>query len=280
MSGLNPVDLYLWMPPAVALLLGAGLGTFLATRGRTQATPDPVAALREERAALMEQLRDLAEEQARMPADVYENRRQALVLEAATLLRRIEAAPPPPKSGRGTGLALGLAAAVALGVAGATGVAHGGLMDLLRDQEAQARTAQAKSPHGGGTPGASSLPTDLASLNKVAHQALLAGDLPTAMAATDKARALSPQDPEMQVHVNALRVAVGMSEKAEAGLQAVITAHPDQTEALLWMGISRLRQGDTAGARTWLDRVIEAAPSSEDAQMAKTVLEDVQQDAP
>ncbi|MBN1334931.1 MAG: tetratricopeptide repeat protein, partial [Deltaproteobacteria bacterium] len=132
--------------------------------------------------------------------------------------------------------------------------------------------ATARNPHEAASAAASDLPSDLPTLNEHAYRAILEGDLTAAMTFVERARQLDPDDLDVQVNVCALRLAVGMADRAEAGLDAVLAARPDHLRARLWKGLVRARLGDREAAeRAWRE-VAERDPEGMEGAHARTLL--------
>ena len=101
-------------------------------------------------------------------------------------------------------------------------------------------------------------------------RALLAGQLPTAMGAVEKARQLAPDDPLVRVHLDVMRLNVGMVDRAHEDLDDIVSEHPDMVRAILWLAFAKGQKGDEDGARALLERVLEKAPDSEEATMGRS----------
>ena len=270
---------YIWGPPLFAISLGVVLALWFWSRWRSQgAAGGGRQALEVRRLAVMDELRQLATERQDMDSDEYRLRRDERVAEAARLLRAMDDL-PDQRSARSTTLlvpmAVGGVAVVSILLAwqAQRRVVSAAEVELA----AQQRQEQPMNPHQMARQLASEAPEhDLPTLNRMAHHALLNGDLPTAMQLIEQARTLDPDDPEVQVHVNALRLGVGMLDRAEPGLEQVLQQHPDMVKAHLWMGVLRLQQGDMAAAQEHFKQVTDAEPHGESAAFLRSMMADMQ----
>lgn len=265
---------YTWGPPAIAVVLGLGLGAWAAASMKA-VTTSPAVALRAERTEVIRRIRELDVEKSRMPQDQYEEARRGLILEAARLLRDLDGAAPGGRSHGAWGAHLAVAGVLALVLILVSSTFQSRVEAALA---AQAQAVPTERRHAA-TEGGAELPADLGALNRVAHEALFEGDLATTMAAVEKARGISPGDLEVRVHVAALRISVGMYSKAEPDLDEVLAARPAMAEAWLWKGISRGKQGDDAGARAALEKVQSLDPQGL-GEVARSILSSVPSTAP
>jgi cytochrome c-type biogenesis protein CcmH len=123
-------------------------------------------------------------------------------------------------------------------------------------------------------------PADLPTLNARAYASILEGDLPEAMALVERARQMAPDDPDVQINVCALRIAVGMLDRAESGIDAVLAAHPDHLRARLWKGVIQGQRGDAEGARQAWHDVIARDPDGTEGKQARAFLAELAPGAP
>lgn len=262
-----------WGPALLTVVAGLALGAAWAGRGAGVPGPERRDELLARKEILLERLRDL--DRPEEPSAEEQARRAALVAEAAELVRRADALPVERRASPLL-LPLGLLALVGALTAWAV-VAWPDGSDAVVGPYREASA----SPHAGGANAPrAELPDDLPSLQELAWKAILAGDLPAAMQANEKARAIAPDDPLVRTHRAALQLAVGMGDRADQTLTEVLAEHPDLPRALLWQGVARAGRGDAAGARASLERVRSLAPDSEEARAAAEVLAELDAPAP
>ncbi len=269
-----------WLPPLMASGVGLATGAVLVWRAAGTQTPAEEAhALRAHKAALMERLRELEVERPKLPSEVWQSERQALVKQAAETLRKIDALEARghrrPTSLVGPVMVVGSVALCALGMM-AWPDDSSSATPVSLDQP-PARTQASSGMGGMGAPSsmaevtsmAGSLPDDLAELNSMAYDAILQGQLPLAMSAVEKARQIAPEDPLVKTHLNIMRINVGMVAKAGEGLEEVVQAHPDQPRPVLWLAYAKGNLGDDEAAKVLLEKVLDMAPASDEATMAR-----------
>jgi predicted Zn-dependent protease len=283
------VDWNTWLPPLMAAGVGLAAGLTFVWKAAGDDGPDEQAhALRAHKAALMERLRELELERPKLGPETYEAERRALVTQAAETLRRIE-----ELEARGHARPSSLLVPVSVVVAIALGTV--GVMawpDTSADALAVPLDQAPTSPASGGMGGmgaapssmaevtagaAASLPDSLDELNAMAYDAMLQGQLPVAMGAVEKARQIAPDDPLVNTHLNIMRLNVGMVDKAAAALEAIVAAHPEQPRPLLWLAYARGNQGDDAAARVMLEAVLDLAPDSDEATLARQWMMEIDQ---
>ncbi len=247
----------------MVLLLGLVVGLAMALRVQIGSDSRPVearAALTARKESLLEQLREHDGDKKKMDPEAWQERREALLSEAAEVLRQFEEGPAdlafetPTPTGRRVkmGWMAGLVAFFVLAAGLVSQFASerpdddmGGGDDVLGQFAVQVEEARAVLAEN---------PDDLAALNILAHVAVEQKSMQEAMELMDRARALAPNDPEVRVHMNALRLLVGMGNKAQESLEQVLEEHPDMSEAMRWMSYARFNQGDLDGAISWLER--------------------------
>ncbi len=289
------MDWNTWLPPILATVVGLGTGIALVWKASgAEGGAEEAHALREHKAALMERLHELDVERPKLGDEVWQAERKALVKQAADTLRRIEALEAKGFH-RPTNIFTPVAIITAIALA-SVGVmiwpdSSSGIEPVpldapnTRAQRAPAGMGSggmvaAPSSMGEALPGASDFPDDLDELNTIAYNAVLSGDLPVAMGAVDKARAMAPDDPLVNTHLNIMRINVGMLDKAAAGLEAIVEAHPDEPRPLLWLAYARGNQGDDDSAYAMLQKVLLMEPDSEEATMARQWMMEIDKGPP
>ncbi len=260
-----------WGPPLLASGIGLASGLALVFRARGgDDKAEQAHALRAHKAALMERLRELDIERPKLTPASWEAEKRALVRQAAETLRELEAIEGcTERPSGGLGLPVGAVGAITLASI---------LVLAWPEAESVPATQLDAPPTGGTSPHAmaevaargSALPDDLDALNDLAYDAILGGDLPTAMGAVEKARRLAPDDPLVRTHLDIMRMNVGMVARAADDLTLIIEQHPTQVRAILWLAYATSQQGDEDAARALLERVLELAPGSDDATMARS----------
>jgi hypothetical protein len=282
------VDWATWGPPLAVLLLGIVGGLVLVARGGARAEGDlRLANLEVRRQVLMNSLRELEADQAKLDPAAYAAQRTALVEEAASVLREIDApasvapsaapsAAPRVGGSRALAWAAGsLAFFVLSGVVLQQAMAprrDGGSMTGNQDlggggeaaQDARVQRAEAALAKN---------PNDLDAINLLTRVAIETQDLQSAMALLDRGRAINPSDPGVLTHFAALQVFIGRFDAAEAQLRQVLEAAPGQSEAKLWLSVARANQGDLVEAEAIAQGLADdtSAPA-EDRQNARALL--------
>jgi len=258
------VDFAPLIPALVTALLGLVAGGVLAWSLRREDDDTSPAALRASKEAIVELIRDLDADRAKLGEEAWAAERDVLVAEAAAVLAALDKVDKHAPSPRGS-LVPPLAFAALVGafsvwalVAWPDG-SEGTAMAMAAP--ATPTPGMGMPPHGGDGAG---LPDDIAALNTMTWAALLSEDLPTAMRANEKARQVAPEDAGAMTHRQILRMSVGMHDKARAGLDEVLAAHPDYPRALLWAGLVRLEMNQPEEGRAFLERVVEEAPAGSD----------------
>lgn len=261
---MESIDWNTWGPPIVVLLLGLVIGLVSALRvqgGRDARPVEARAALLARKESLVEQLREHQGDRSKMDAAAWTARHEVLLAEAAEVLRALdqdsdqalvfETAAP---AGRGLTMAWVAGLVVFFGVAA-------GLVSRFASERADdmdAPMAGTADPFAAEAAAAeahlAANPTDLDALNTLAHIAIERKSLQEAMSLIDRARAVAPTDPELRVHVDALRLLIGMADKAQASLEQILVEAPEMSEAMRWMSYARFAQGDLDGAVAWLDK--------------------------
>jgi len=275
------VDWNTWLPPLLASGVGLATGAVLVWKSSGGDSPAEEAhTLRAHKSGLMERLRELEVEKPKLASDAYQTERKALVAQAAATLRRIEALEARGHH-RPSNLATPIGIVVAIGLASVGVMAwpdsSGGVEPVPLDSPPARSRASSGGMGGQAMPSsmaevtstAGDLPDDLDELNAIAYGAMLEGQLPVAMSAVEKARQIAPEDPLVQTHLNIMRLNVGMVDKAADGLETVVKEHPDQVRPLLWLAYARGNQGKDDEASALLEKVLDMAPDSDEATLAR-----------
>ena len=82
-----------------------------------------------------------------------------------------------------------------------------------------------------------------------------------AIAATDAARGLDPDLPEVDITFGETLIATGRNKEAVAVFRRALAAHPDRVEALLGLGKASSGSGDRIGAEAALKQAVALQPS-------------------
>lgn len=263
-------DWSVWGPPLVVLLLGLVVGLVVALRARRGGmgvAAGEEAALLARKEMLLEQVRSMEADRDKLDATEFSQRKDALVAEAALVLKALdelradpegieaaaESAGPTPRKGR-------MLAAYAAGAVLLFAVLGAGLTEFTKPRPEGGSMTGGGPAEGGDGPMAAlaaetaaaeatlaSDPTNLEALNVVSYDQLLRGDLKAAMATIDRARAVDPEDPAVLTHLAMLQLAIGMGERATTGLEQAIAARPEWGRPRLWMGLARSQAKDRAG---------------------------------
>jgi len=279
------VDWNTWLPPILASAVGLATGAVLVWRATGDDSPAGEAhTLREHKAALMERLRELDVERPKLGDETWKAERDALVKQAAETLRRIEALEAKGHR-RPASLATPIGVVVAITLASIGVLAWPDSSSSVEPVSLDTPPPRASAPAGmGGSmggmgapdsmgeaiAGSDALPDDLDELNAIAYEAMLQGQLPTAMGAVEKARQIAPNDPLVITHLNIMRLNVGMVDKAAVALELLVQDHPDQPRPLLWLAYARGNQGKDDEALVMLEKVLDMAPDSEEATLARS----------
>jgi hypothetical protein len=282
------VDWATWGPPLAVLLLGIVGGLVLVARGGARAEGDlRLANLEVRRQVLMNSLRELEADQAKLDPAEYAAQRMALVEEAAAVLRQIDApvsaasAAAPASAPRVGGSRAFAWAAGALAFFVLSGVVlqqamaprrDGGSMTGNQDLGGGAEAAQDARVQRAEAALAKN-PNDLDAINLLTRVAIETQDLQSAMALLDRGRAINPADPGVLTHFAALQVFIGRFDAAEAQLRQVLAAAPGQSEAKLWLSVARANQGDLVEAEAIAQGLADdSTASAEDRQNARALL--------
>lgn len=272
-------DWAVWGPPLVVLLLGlvAGLVVALrARRGGMEVAAGEEAALVARKEMLLEQVRAMEADRDKLAPGEFAKRKDALVSEAALVLKAleelradpeaVEAGAPQSESSPRRG---GIVAAYAAGAVLLFAVLGAGLTEFTKPRPDGGSMTGGGPSEGSAGPMAAltaevaaaqetlaAEPENLEALNLVSYDQLLRGDLQAAMATIDRARAVDAEDPAVLTHLAMLQLAIGMGERATAGLEQAIAARPEWGRPHLWMGLARSQAKDKAGTIESLERAL------------------------
>lgn len=103
---------------------------------------------------------------------------------------------------------------------------------------------------------------------------MLNRDMQSAMSYLEQARQVSPDDPDVIVHLAVLQAAVGMFDRALPTLQGVLDAHPDSAKAWLWKGYVIARLGNGPKAVDAVNKALKLGLSAEEQAIAASILEE------
>ncbi len=275
---MSSFDWSTWGPPVVVLLAGLVAGLVAALKvqgGRGSDAQDAADALSVQKDLVLAQLRELEHHRERLGEEGYAQRRQALVQEGASVLKKLdhpeESLAVPPRTGGFGRTLLGLGAVVAF-VGLAFMLVRTSTTPRQEDSLEPGSQEAVEALIGAAMTTLETDPTHLESLNVLCHYAILMGDMQTGMQKFMASQALSPDHPEVIAHGSALAVLVGMADRGIAGLETLLLDHPDHPEGLWWLAIAHLRNGDEETARTIAHRILETAPGTEMAALAMDLL--------
>ena len=292
---MTPTD---WLPGILVLVLGLAAAAGALLFGRRRATAGAKEARRasatqdaEEAelrgARLLEQLRELEADKHHLSEETYQAESTRLQQQAADALRaRDEARPSAPKpSAPGpnptpTGFA-GRHPQLAGAFWGAGVVVFFGALFLWLKQDVQPRTqgegltgtagrgeASAEPPPE--DPGfAEALarvrddPGDVETSAHVVHELIRRQDYDEARLLTERSLGIDPFQSEARVHRAFLLAVAGDPKAASSELQHLSTLYPNSSEALLFLGLLRMRTGDNRGAADAFERFLGEAPADE-----------------
>lgn len=289
------MNLEVWGPPLAVLVVGLLAGAVVVWRARGEARGritrrEDLAA---RKLALVEELRGLQAERAKLPQDEYDRRFRRTLDLAAMALRDLEAAEVVDDTAE-------VERQVQRAVPGSRGAAWAAaflaffaILGLSLTQAVRPR-GQADSMTGramGGEPvpgeaGSAALaelearlqanPQDLDAAATLAHAAIRAGDFQTGMRYVDAGRAVAPEDPRILASLAALMIAIGMNDRAEATLDQVQAAAPGLSQGWLWRGVLEMRRGQSQAAVPALHRALELSQDPDDRRLIAMLLTDAQ----
>ncbi len=273
-----------WGAPIAVLCAGVIVGLVIAIRSTGTSRRDPQAEAMAKKESLVEQLRTLRTDRAKLSQAQFEANWNRLLDAAATALRDAETPPLPEptptpidaKSQSSWGKRL---AWVMVSVAFFVGL--GALLKMSTDKRVE----------GGSMTGGSQTnpvtmtktidrleqqvqdePQNIEPLNQLAYIAIQKGDLAGAMKWMDRARAIDPNHVEVRTHMGILQASVGMTDRANGELTAALELEPTFSKALFWKGLIALRTGDRTGAISLLEDALNNAPNREARIMATQAL--------
>ena len=281
------MDWSIWAPPLLVLAVSLVVGLLLAFRTRAGRTGslrlEDRVALRE---ASLERLRQHEADRGKLGPELWEQRRLALLDAAAQAWKDEDEA-----------VARGVIAPVAAPVRSSMGMPRrvawvmGSLVfvGLLAWGLKEASAPRPQNGMGGPDAGAAEWaadaaaatatlegnPRNLAALNTLTWHAIAEQDMQRAMGLLERARAISPDDPEVITHLAIMQAAVGFPDRAEAGLDRALAARPDFARALLWKALIRQARGDKDSARSLAQRAAAAAVSADEKGAARSLLQEL-----
>jgi tetratricopeptide (TPR) repeat protein len=274
-----------WGPPIVVLLLAlvAAMAALLWFQSRglerkaAVTAADRARELDARKAILLDEIRELEADRHKLNASQLEAQREVLLQSAADVLREAdaptapEAAPVAARSRAPIGWLIGAVAFFALLGLGLSKFSTP-RQDAMAPPPPMAETAP--SPEVISAQQAlEANPNDLKALNVLTHDALHKRDVQAAMDLLDRARAIDPNDVEVQTHLAVLQIAVGMFDRADAALDKALAASPDFGEAWIWKGVVALNQKDVPAAKVALEKAVALDSTPSDLKgMASAVL--------
>ena len=274
-----------WGAPIAVLAIGVVVGLVVALRSTGQGRRDPKAELVAKKDALVDQLRSLRADRAKLSDEEFERRWSVLLDDAARALRDVEQWTEPVESAvTTTGTPQGGRWARRAAWAVVVTVFFAGLGVTL--QTASHERQEGATMTGGdlvsGSPLSKTIAEleakvaadgqDIDALNQLSYIAINAGDLGAAMGWLDKARAVAPEHPEVRTHMAILQASVGMGARAKTELDSVLAEAPTLSKALLWKGLIALQSGEREVAVTALESALEHATDGESRYMATQAL--------
>jgi tetratricopeptide (TPR) repeat protein len=291
----TPTD---WLPGILVLVLGlaAAAGALLFGRRRApggakearRASATQNAEEAELRGArLLEQLRELEADKHQLSEETYQAESTRLQQLAADALRaRDEARPSAPKpsasepSPTRTGFA-GRHPQLAGAFWGAGVVVFFGALFLWLKQDVQPRT-QGEGLTGTAGRGEASAepppedpafaeallrvrddPGDVETSAHVVHELIRREDYDEARLLTERSLGIDPFQSEARIHRAFLLAVAGDPKAASSELQHLSALYPNTSEALLFLGLLRMRTGDNRGAADAFERFLAEAPADE-----------------
>ncbi len=287
-----------WLPGIVVLVLGLAAAAAALLLGRRRAPASAKDARRANAtqdfedaelrgARLLEQLRELEADKHQLSKEAYQVESARLQQQAADALRaRDEARLLPAKDNAPspTPAAVGFAGRhpqLTGAFWGAGVVVFFGALFLWLKQDVQPRT------EGGGLTGtagrgeaspapppedpgfATALarvrddPGDVETSAHVVHELIRRQDYDEARLLTERSLGVDPFQSEARVHRAFLAAVAGDPKGAASELQHLSSLYPNSSEALLFLGLLRMRTGDNRGAAEAFERFLAEAPAEE-----------------
>ena len=99
------------------------------------------------------------------------------------------------------------------------------------------------------------------------------------MDTVEQARTLAPEDPDVQVHLGILQLAVGMTERAEPAFLAAVAAQPDAGKPRLWLGLLQLQTDRRELAAQTLAEALDMGLRDDEKGFAQSLLLEARQPA-
>lgn len=289
-----------WGPPLLVLVVGliGGLLWAFLLRNKGEGAQREQQAQREaliaEKESLLEQLRSLEADRSNLPETERLARRETLLQAAAAVVERlaapetpelaVPASPDTEKKQNRAALQAGLMVAGLLGFvallfvgideaakprqagAGMVGGSQAASPGAVEAEEARARLAEN--------------PSDIAAIHVLTYEAILAKNLEEAMGLIEKARAIEAESPELWLHLGILRMTVGMMDEAAASISKAADARPDWGRPLLWRGLVRMYEGNSAAAIPDLEAALAKGLRADEQDAARQLLAEARNPRP
>ena len=288
-----------WLPGILVLLLGGAAAAAALLLGRRRT---PVGGPKEARRAsaaqdvdeaelrsarLLEQLRELAADRHQLSPETYQAESARLEQQAADALRASDEARPklakagaPAPDATPVGFS-GRHPQLAGAFWGASVVVFFGALFLWLKQDVQPRS-QGEGLTGTAGRGEASPqpppedpgfavalarvrddPGDVDTSAHVVHELIRRQDYDEARLLTERSLGIDPFQSEARVHRAFLLAVAGDPKAASSELQHLSTLYPNTSEALLFLGLLRMRIGDNRGAADAFERFLAEAPADE-----------------
>ncbi len=281
-----------WAIPTAVLGLGLLVGMVLVFFSRGRRGRDHLAELTAVKDSLLDQLRSLEADKAKLAPAIFEDRWARLLDQAAAAVRDLErerVSPTPEQTKveaeahggrRPWGTMVGALVFFALLGVGLVqysaprqegGSLTGTDLSGAAQREAQIEAAKATLEEN---------PDDIDALNLITYQALATGNLGEAMKWMDRCRKVAPEHPEVRTHLAILQMSIGMTDKAKTELDAALEIDPNLSKALLWRGMASVRSGERTKAVGFLERALENASTPDERRSATQALAEARRPPP
>jgi len=295
-----------WLPGIVVLVVGLAAGLLLLLL-RRRSTPSPAAPAdgAEEAglqaARLIEQLRELEVDRHQLSPEAYAREHDRLERLAADALRlrdqvrtaapaRPKAPPAPAPSGF-----FGRHPQLQGAFWGAGAVLFFGALGLWLSREARprgegegltgtaGRSEAAPAPPGEDPEFAAALarvranPAEVLTSAKVVHELLRRENLDEARALTERSLGVDPFFTEARIHRAFIRGLGGEEPGGTRELEHIANLYPRSYEALLFLGLLRMRGGDNQGALDAFERFLAEAPPEEQPPQMRAAIAQMRQ---